>query len=120
MVGHELAIEQFKPTKSKPCNQPCHSNLRRVSFARKHAFPEKCAPHGKPVQPAHKSVSQPAFDAVGMSYLVQATKSRLNVGVNPSVPSVHLRLGASGVYQRKSGICGDDKPVLSDSFGKRL
>jgi hypothetical protein len=120
MVGHELAIKQFKPAKSKPRNQPCHSNLRRVCFTRKHTFAKKCAAQGEPIQPAHKSFSQPAFDAVGMALLVQSAECLFDIGINPSVPSVRARLGTSGDDLRKSGVCSNDKPVLPDSFGKRL
>jgi len=120
MVGHELAIKQFKPANSKPCNQPCHSNLRRVCFPRKHTFAKKCSAQGEPIQPAYKALSQPAFDAVGMALLVQSAERLFNIGINPSVPSVHARFGTSGNDLRKSGVCSNDKPVLPDSFGKRL
>jgi hypothetical protein len=120
MVGHELAIKQFKPANSKPCNQPCHSNLRRVCFPRKHTFAKKCATQGEPIQPANKSAPQPAFYAVGMALLVQSAESLFDIGINPSVPSVHARFGTSSNDLRKSGVSSNDKPVLPDSFGKRL
>jgi hypothetical protein len=55
-----------------------------------------------------------------MALLVQAAESCFDIRINPSVPSVHLRLGASGDDLRKSVVSGDDKTVLPDSFGKRL
>jgi hypothetical protein len=120
MVGHELAVQQFKPAKSKPCNQPRQSNLRRVGFAREHAFPEKRAAQGQPVKPAHKATFRPAFDAMCPPLLVQAAESRFYIRINPSVLSIRLRFGTSGNDLRKSGIGGYHKPVLPDSFGKRL
>jgi hypothetical protein len=120
MVGHELAIKQFKPANSKPCNQPCHSNLRRVCFTRKHTFAKKCAAQREPIQPAYKALSQPAFDAVGMALLVQSAECLFDIGINPSVPSVHARFGTSSNDLRKSSVCSNHKPVLPDSFGKRL
>jgi hypothetical protein len=41
MVGYELAIQQVKPAKLKPCNKPCQRNFRGIGFAREHAFTEK-------------------------------------------------------------------------------
>jgi hypothetical protein len=90
MVGYELAIEQFKSAKSKPCDQPCQSNLRCVGFTRKHAFAKKRASQGKSVQPTHEPTFRPAFDAVGMALFVQAAKSRFDIRINPSVLPIGL------------------------------
>jgi hypothetical protein len=120
MVGHELAIEQFKPAKSKPCDQPRQSNLRRVGFAREHAFPEKRAPQGQPVKPAHEATLRPAFNAMCPPLLLQAAERLFDIRINPSVPAVRLRFGTSGNDLCKSGVSGNHKPVLPDSFGKRL
>jgi hypothetical protein len=120
MVGHELAIEQFKPAQSKPCDQPRQGNLRRVSFAREHAFPEKRAPQSQPVKSAHEATFRPAFDAMCPPLLVQAAESLFDIWINSGVASIRLRFGTFGNDLRKSGVGSDHKPILPDSFGKRL
>jgi hypothetical protein len=55
-----------------------------------------------------------------MALLVQATKSRLNVRVNPSIPPVRLRLGTSCNDLGKGSVGSDNKAVLPNGFGKRL
>jgi len=52
--------------------------------------------------------------------LVQAAESLFDIRINPSVASVRLRFGTSGNDLCKSGVGGDHKPILPDSFGKRF
>lgn len=120
MVGHELAIEQFKSAQPEPCNKPRQRDLRRISLTREHAFAEKSPSQGKPVKPANKASVQPTFDAMGTPLRVQPTKGVLNVGVNPGVPPVGLRLCTGGDNLGKGRVGGDDEAVLPDGFGKRL
>jgi hypothetical protein len=55
-----------------------------------------------------------------MPLFVQAAESLLDIRINPSVQPIGLRFGARGNDPRKSGVSGDNKTVLPNSFGKRL
>jgi hypothetical protein len=57
---------------------------------------------------------------MGIPLFVQAAESLLDIRINPSVQPIGLRFGTCGNDPRKSGVGGNNKTVLPNSFGKRL
>jgi hypothetical protein len=71
MIGHELAIEQFKAARFHPRNQPCQRDFGSIGRTAEHALAKKGAAHRQPVKTADQLPIQPTFHAMRMARRVQ-------------------------------------------------
>jgi hypothetical protein len=119
MIGHELAIEQLKPTRFHPRHQPCECDFGGIGRSAEHTFAKKGAAHCKTVQPAYQFVTLPAFHAMRMACRVQREECLFNIGVDPCLCPVHRRLRTCLDDLRKGSVRRYPKPPLPDYLGQR-
>ena len=119
MIGNELAIQQFEPTRLQPRHQPCQSHFRGVGFPAEHAFPEKGAPQGYSIESAHQPVARPAFDAMGVAHLEKGQARVGDRSVDPAFRPVRSRLRASRQHCGKIPVGRDLELVGPDGLAQR-
>jgi hypothetical protein len=119
MIGHELAIEQFKAARFHPRYQPCKRHFGGIGGAAKHAFAKKGAAHCKPVQPTDQLTIQPTFHAMRMARRVQRKERLLNIRVDPGLRPVCRCLRACLDHLRKCRVAGYLKAFLPDYLRQR-
>ncbi len=116
MIGHKLAVEQFKTANFHSGYQICERNLRRIGCTRKHAFAKKGASHGKAVKPAHQFVTVPTFDAMRQAPGIQCNECGFDICIDPRVIAVGSNRSACINYLIKARIGGNAKPALAKCF----
>lgn len=119
MVGHELAVQQLKPTNPEPRHQPGQCHLGSVGFAAKHALAKKGPAKRYAIEAAHKPVVPPAFHAVRITHAEKLQAGLLDRRVDPAFRPVGRCLRTGAQHGMEILVCGDAEFVLPDRLAQR-
>ncbi|GGA41662.1 hypothetical protein GCM10011395_09940 [Sphingomonas psychrolutea] len=108
-----MAVEQGEAANTKPGDEPCHRDLRRITRAADHAFAKKGAAERNAVKPARQQVAFPHLDRMREAHGVELVGNAFDRRIDPGIGTVGERLRAKFKDLWK-GVVGGDAETVAD------
>jgi hypothetical protein len=119
VLGHELAVEQFRAAAPQRRHQPGQRNLRSVGDPAEHRFAAEHPVETHAVKSANQLAVLPALDRMGQAKQVEDPVARLDPVADPGFLRFAARRGAGLHHPVEAGVAGHGKASAPQGAGQR-
>lgn len=119
MIGHELAVQQFRAAPAQRRDQPGQRHFRGIGNPAEHRFAAEHPIEPHAIKPADQIAVLPAFDRMGRALAVQFAIARLDPLADPGFARIGAGRGAGLHHGPEGPVAGYGKAPAPERPGER-